>query len=265
MKKETNLRLFSLLLLFNIAFSLNASEHTETPEEQFWELIADFDENLFYKDFAGKDLQELSYLINKFDDATAKTALLLRKIKYLKVHSTSQELDEFLSQSFALIPERHFHYLGIYTDYVWLQSSLDKSSRVESMRRQLEEVSIDGVDSFKLALNLLLSKDTLDYEVLETHCSNECNFSLYHLSIMEYYKRNEDIERLKSYAGDLFRSYIKKELFISDAFFVNYLLAYLSVINQDDKDASAFFREESFKYVSKGSFVYLRLHEILKQ
>ena len=247
-----------------LTLSCTAEVSITSAEKNFWELVADFELNLKHKDVAEESLEKLAFLATKFDDSLAKKELILRRIQFLKAYSSLGDLDIYLTTNLKTIPEKHNDYLKLYTDHVVLLSLLGSKEKENKMEELLEESGDKVVRSYALALSLYLRPTESSYNNLEGHCSANCKFSLYHISIMEYLKSNEKFEELEKYAKRLLNSLLSKELMVNDMFFVDYVMTYLGVsLKKLSKDEmAAYFLKQTNKNYSNKSFMYTRLKKI---
>ncbi len=256
---------FFIAILFTIlALSCNAEFSKNSAEKEFWELVADFELDLKHKEIAEKSLKKLSFLATELDDSLSKKELVLRKVQFLKAYSSLRDLDIYLTTNLKTISEKHNDYLKLYTDHVVLLSLLGNKVKESKMKELLEESSDKVVRSYALALSLYLRPTESSYNNLEGHCSVNCNFSLYHIAIMEYLKNNEKFDELERYAKSLLSSLLNNELMVNNIFFGDYVMTYLGIaLKKLSKDEmAAYFLKQSNKNYSNKSFMYTRLKKI---
>lgn len=254
------LAVFSTIL----CLSCGAEMSNTSAEKEFWELIADFELNFKHEEVTEESLEKLAFLATEFDDSLAKKELILRRIQFLKAYSSLEGLDFYLTTNLKMISEKHNDYLKLYTDHIVLLSLLGSKEKESRMEELLEQSDDKVARSYALALSLYLRPTESSYKNLEGHCSANCNFSLYHISIMEYLKSNKKFEELEKYAKFLINSLLSKELMVNDVFFVDYVMTYLEVSlkNLSKDEMAAYFLKQSNKNYSDKSFMYIRLKKI---
>jgi hypothetical protein len=260
------MRYFIAVFFLIITFNSNARIPNISAEDTFWKLVADFELNLKDKTHAQSSIEKLALLLNEFDDVDAKNELIFRTVQFLKVHSTIEELDDYMMKNLRDIPHNHYSYLKLQTDYVVLLDFIGKDKEKTKMLEVLNSKNSSENQSFLLALNLYLDQEFDSYEKLNYHCSNICNFSLYHIAIMEFLKANKKYVELDIYAKNLLNLMIGKKLIINNIFFSEYVIAYLSFAlkNLSQADLAKSLIDRSIESVSDQSFVYYRLKHAVK-
>ena len=188
----------------------------------------------------------------------------MRRIQFLKAYSSLKDLNIYLTTNLKIISEKHNDYLKLFTDHIVTLSLLGSKEKANEMEKLLKESDDKAVRSYALALSLYLHPIESSYNNLEGHCSINCNFSLYHISIMEYLKSNEKFEELEKYSKNLLNSLLNKELMVDGVFFDDYVMTYLGVALKklSNDEMATYFLEQPNKNYSNKSFMYTRLKKI---
>ena len=255
--------IFTSIFIF-LTLSCSAESTQEKSEKMFWNLVADFEENFNDKEITEQNINELARLAVLADDRLVSIEVFLKQVKFLKAYSSLDTLNNYFISNFNMISENHIDYLKLYTDHVVLLTLLGNNDKVKRARALLEKRDNKANTSFVLALSLYLHPSKANYSNLNRHCLSKCNFSLYHISKMEYFKSNQEIDELESYAENLLNLLLSNELMVDDSFFVDYVMTYLGIAlkSQSKNEMASHFIEGAVKGFSKNSFVYTRLKSI---
>lgn len=255
-----------IFVFFIVLLSLSCSAEVSNgpADKEFWNLVADFEANLNNQTVAKKDLIELTKLAGLLQDKLVSIELFLRKVQFFKAYSSLEELNDYLNYNFNVIPKKHNSYLELYTDRILLLELLGENAKAIELKGLFED-SDDIVNKrYALALSLSIHSTEQNYISLEEICFSECNFSLYHISKMEYLKVSKNFEALEKYSTELLELALNEKLIVDDIFFGRYVMAYLGVAlnNKSKEKAAEYFFEQSRIGISKSSYVYARLENV---
>jgi len=245
-----------------------AKANATSKKDEFWLEASTFVEVIEDRGNAYSKLTKLSALSKPIlESSLVRLQLFEVNVQYLKIYGSLRELENYYNKHLHHFSEGHVFYISYYADYIMLHQLLNKSSELKKLLGELKTNPADSKNIFYLAINLFLNSKKKNYEKLMEVCSNECNFSLYHISIMQYLKSNEHYKELEDYAKNLLNGLISNNLMVSNIFFPQYVMAYYSFaskkMSKDDLSKKVF--ASSIEKAGEGSFIYKQLVNIMRE
>ena len=248
----------TLILLTLLWFYKNTASADE-GNAKFWEIVSEYDSILFNTDISRQSLERLESLAISSGGVLERKEIIFKTIQYLEIHSSINILKEYLMNNLIEIGHSHVDYLMIAAKLRIISSIYlsNDNNKFEYIRCEMKSCKL-----YSLALRLFIEKDLADFKNLERHCNQNCNFPLYHLSMMEYFKKVEDFSKLEHYTKGIIAKTIDGKLMTSEPLLPRYAMAYLSyVLNENGKkEASEFFLATAHENMSSESFSYKLIH-----
>lgn len=241
--------LLSLLCFYQISPSADESN------TKFWEMVSEYDSTIFNKDVSKHTLEKLEELAITSGGVLERKEIILKTIRYLEIHSSISDLNRYLRSNIDTIGASHADYLMLDAKLRIISSShvLDSTNNAN-----YTECGTDNCEHYSLALALFLEKKPEQYKKLEEHCNRICNFPLFHLAVMEFYKDVGDFISLEDYSKKIIDRSLEGELMTSEPLLPRYAMAYLSYVLGENgkKEASEFFQTTALEDILPNSFAY---------
>lgn len=243
-----NKSLFILCILSMNFFSVHAEEiDCKQLESSIWKVIHDIENSLSEREQATiliKDLND-SYsnlLENCRDDFLPSLSSLIysTNIKYLSLYRNIESLLALLEQTDISNYNKTYSKEYYYGRYVFLLFVMQDERFSGAYRIFKDSHAVHECMGYceknLVFLDLIVNTEKSDYEKLHSLCLNNCNSEfLYHVSIMEYYKKNGFHSLLKSYSSDLVNKIFSSGVDIENLHSLIYALSYLSLVTEDEK------------------------------
>jgi hypothetical protein len=245
------------LILISLLFSYHSLPSAEEKNVEFWDLVSEYDSTIFNKKISQQTLEKLEKLAITSGGTLERKEVILKTIQHLEIHSSINALDEYMRSNIDTIGPKH-------TDYLMLDAKLriisnifanDSNSLKNSNYMNCET---ESCKRYSIALRLFLEKKPSQFKSLKKLCYQLCNFPLYHLAMMEFYKSIGDFVTLEEYSKNIIDNLLERELLTSDPLLIRYAMAYLSYsLNENGKvEASEFILTAALKDISPNSFAY---------
>lgn len=218
---------YFLACLIILSFFPGASgKEAWKKEEQFWTELARLNEVMFNRtDEVIKQLKLTNeiYQATEEKSTTMFGALFESTMRFHEYHSPNKTLKNYIEENISKIPDSNsFKHLYL-SQLAILQFA---SGELKKFRANLDHLKQNNAFTFAATVELMTSPNELNYENLLSHCTDICNFYIYHQSVANYFLELGHYNLLEEFASEMvndFYSISKENTDIRSFTFLGYL------------------------------------------
>ena len=249
--------IFFILILFATSFA-------QASEKEFWESLADLQVEMLVSEKSSKDLIKKLELATKSTYATSLmgTAFFGAKLDFLEFYSTRENIKFFLENNTSKIKGLDINYEKYLSKLAILHFEFGELNKYKKI---IEKLKRSNYQIFWAVTELSTTPNGTNFQRVNSYCSENCGFYLYHKSIANYYAIKGQYQTLKTYVVNLLNSEYKFGGLYGPIKRIN-ILSYLYVTSkcyEPNKDYLKEIRKEILANTKHLKGSYARINETL--